>query len=98
LNGGLLNQPGGVVVSSSLDWAGGTNIAGTGTTRLLSGGTFTMTGTTTRTLTNGIVENRGTATWSGNFQLSSGSGGILRNVTSGGPAATFTLTGDGVFL
>jgi hypothetical protein len=53
-----------------------------------------LTGTTARTLNNHTLENAGTATWSGTFNLNSGGGAVVRNLAG----ATFTITGNGSWL
>jgi hypothetical protein len=82
LNSGTLSQPGGVVVSGLLDWAGSAGIIGTGMTRLATG-SLTLTGTATRNLQNGVLENRATASWSGAFTMQTGSSAVFRNAAGG---------------
>lgn len=85
LTGGSLAQSG-VFLIDSLRWTGG-NITGSGLTAVL--GDLQLNGSASRSFQNGVLEPRGTASFSGTFTLSTGGGARLRNLGS------FAWSGDG---
>jgi hypothetical protein len=90
LNGGTFSQPGVVLISGVFDWLSGSLSEGGGTVHVQSGATMSIAGSLTRVVRNHVLENAGTATWSGNFVISVGGtpqGGVIRNL----PGAVFDV-------
>ncbi len=89
---GTLESSGAMSVRSALNWTGGT-IKGLGinpiTVSVLTGATLAISGGTPETLDNAILDNAGTATWSGfGNDLMLNDGAVLKN------QATFSVQND----
>ncbi|MFQ5704315.1 MAG: beta strand repeat-containing protein [Gemmatimonadales bacterium] len=80
--GGTLAGPGTVSVSGSYDWSGGIQ-SGTGSTVVLSGATFTGSGTGTKSIDTRTLLITGSAVWSGIGQLQFRNNAVL-NILAGG--------------
>ena len=92
LDAGTIAGAGLVDVSGAMTWSGGNLSGGGGSTRVLVGGTLSVTGSGSgRSLNNYTLELAGTGTWGTTVAaMSSGSGGTLR-VLAGGQ---LDITGD----
>jgi hypothetical protein len=86
---GTLTGPGTVSVAGVLDWQGGGLSGGSGTARVLTGGTLSLSGGT-KTLSGYTLELDGAGTWTGTGTINSGSAGTL--LVQGG--ASLSVTGD----
>ncbi len=79
MTGGTQNGLGTLTVTGSFDWTGG-DLDGAGNTTVASGGTFSIAGPSTEYLTEGhILNNDGTATWSGTGKFYGSSGSTFNN-------------------
>ncbi len=88
-NGGTLQGDGDLQVTVSFTWAGGT-MGGSGKTTIPQGVTLSFTGGNVTTLGR-LVENAGTATWSGTRNIQGA--GTFSNLSTG----TFTIQNDEAF-
>src|SRR5262249_12888807 len=87
LMGGTLTGTGNLTVSGTLNWTGGA-MTGVGSTTIT--GALNLSGSNGKDLNGGTLINRGTATWTGNGDLTVRNGAVLDNQAGG----TFLIRND----
>ena len=91
LSGGTLGGAGNVTFDATVNWMGGT-MAGTGTSAIAASGTLNVSG---QVYLQGVLENDGSADWSGAYSYIFMSDGTINNYGSWAADSNSTLTAEG---